>query len=153
LTTVKNLGLLGHNDIPVAPTQRLQALENSDRTSEGHYITSFNMTTLIILAIAGWALFAITGILYFVGNKANAEESNALAIYSVALMLSDEFSTANRDACEAAVRKGRLNDLDTRGLVYGLVQGAANNAKRYYKLEGVDLNFFTLVADAVEKIS
>jgi hypothetical protein len=111
------------------------------------------MTTLIIIVAAiGWLLFVFVAILYSAGNKLNSNETNALAIYSLALLLSEEFRAANLDGFKVAIQEGRSKNMNAESLVYGLVQGVTHNAKRYYKNEDGDLNTISLVTDSVSKM-
>jgi hypothetical protein len=110
------------------------------------------MTTLIVVAALGWLLFVFMAILYFTGNKLNTHETNALAVYSLALLLSEEFRTANREGFKIAIQEGQSKKMNAESLVYGLMQGVTHNAKRYFKNAGNDLNTISLVTDAVSKI-
>ena len=100
------------------------------------------MTILIIIAVVGWVLFLLTAIFYMVGNKSNVEESQSLAVYSLAVLLSDEFREANRKGFESAMHEGRSKGMDTQAVTYGLVQGVARNAKRCYKGQNREFRYF-----------
>jgi hypothetical protein len=110
------------------------------------------MTALIIVAIIGWLLFVLVAILYYGGNKLNSGETNSLAVYSLALLLSEEFRAANLEGFRVAIQEGRSKNMNAENLVYGLMQGVTHNAKKYYKNDGGDLNTISLVTDAVSKV-
>jgi hypothetical protein len=110
------------------------------------------MTLIIVIAAVGWVLFLLAAVLYVAGNRLNAEESHALAVYSLALLLSDEFRDANRNGFEAAIREGRSKGVETQAVIYGLMQGVTQNAKRYYKGKNQNLDTLALVMDYVSKV-
>jgi uncharacterized membrane protein len=111
------------------------------------------MTILIIIAVVGWVLFLLTAILYMVGNKSNVDESQSLAVYSLAVLLSGEFREANRKGFETAMQEGRSKGMDAQAVTYGLVQGVTHNAKRYYKGQNENLDTLALVMEYVKKVA
>lgn len=89
--------------------------------------------TLVILAVLGWLLFVLTAILYWIGNRLNSAESNSLAVFSLAVLLSDDFRTAVRSGFNAAVEQARARGSNLQSVTYGLIEAVTENAKRCYK--------------------
>lgn len=83
---------------------------------------------LIAAAILGWVLFLFVLILYRIGNRINAQENNALAVFALALMLSDEWRDLNRKNCEGALRS-RGESLDLNATMYASMEGITKGAK------------------------
>src|SRR5438094_930216 len=102
------------------------------------------MTTITVVAVIGWLLFLVTILLYWVGNRLNAKESNSLATYSLALMLSDEFRSATQAGFNAAIREARSRGSTLEAVTYGLVEAITQNAKSCYKAES-DISTISIV--------
>jgi hypothetical protein len=51
----------------------------------------------VVLSIIGWVGFAGVLVLYLVGNRINARDENALALYALCLMFEDNFRVGNTD--------------------------------------------------------
>ena len=83
---------------------------------------------ILTIAVLGWVLFIAVAVLYHVGNKANADESLALAAYSAALLLSDEFRTATRQGIEKSIRENAASS-STPQLVSGTLSAITDLAK------------------------
>ena len=84
---------------------------------------------LIAVAIVGWLLFLFTLVLYRVGNRLNSAETNALALFSLALMLSDDFRDPIRSGYEKAICDA--NDIEPTPLTFRLMLGVTETAKGY----------------------
>jgi hypothetical protein len=131
------------------------ALETDDPAGHGsapRYVKERKiMTFTIIFAIAGWGLFALVVILYYVGNRLNNQETNALAVYSLALLLSDDFRSATLSGFAKAIQEVRSNGISAQDVTYGLMQGVTQNAKRSYNNEEAPVNTISIVIDAINK--
>ncbi len=88
---------------------------------------------ITIIAVVGWVLFLFIGFLYWVGNRLNAQESLALATYSLALVLSDDFRSAVRAGFDQAVQESRSRGSSPQTATYGLTQAVTENAKSCFK--------------------
>jgi hypothetical protein len=108
------------------------------------------MTTITILGIAGWVLFLFTAVLYWVGNRLNSQESNSLAMYSLALMLSDDFHLAAQSGFQRAIEGARSRRSDLRSVTYGLIEAITQNAKACYKPDA-DISTISIVTDTLKK--
>ena len=108
------------------------------------------MTMMTIFAIVGWVLFLFTAALYWFGNWSNSQESNALATYSLALVLSDDFRTAVRAGFDRAIEGSRSRGADLRTVTYGLVEAVTQNAKSCYRPDA-DISRISIVNDIVAK--
>ena len=86
---------------------------------------------MIIVAIAGWVLFVFVFILYHVGNRLNVQETQALALHSLALTLSDDFRNGIRSGTEAFIVE-HCQQTSTQDLAYGLTRTVTQTAKRYH---------------------
>jgi len=104
----------------------------------------------IVIAVVGWILFAGLGILYWIGNRLNSQESNALALYGIALVLSDEFRTVNRSAFDTAIAQARERGSDSHIITYCLIEAVTENAKNCYKPES-DLSTISIVTEVLSK--
>ena len=89
-------------------------------------------------------------VLYRVGNKLNVEETLALAAFSLALLLSDEFRSATRDGIEESIHRN-ASSCSTDQLVSGTMSGITQMAKGYIRNKGA-INPLTLVRQIVEKM-
>jgi len=105
----------------------------------------------VILAVGGWALFVTMFLLYWFGNKINNHETNALAVFSLATLLSDDFRSATRDGFEKAIQEGHSAGIDPQDLTFRLMQGVTNNAKNLYNKEDAPINTIDVVIKAIEK--
>jgi hypothetical protein len=104
------------------------------------------MTTII--AIVGWLLFLAVARLYWVGNRLNSQESNALALYSLAITLSDDFRSGVRAGVDQAI--GKLGSAPQKTVMYGLIEGVTENAKSCYKPDS-EISTIDIVTDALTK--
>src|SRR5262245_41869331 len=104
----------------------------------------------IIVAVIGWLLFIIMAVLYWVGNKSNSEESTSLALFSLALLLSDEFRSGSQEGYNAAIHEALARGTDPKAIGFSLVQAVTENAKR---LSGAtaEVNTSWLLLNAIEK--
>ncbi len=82
---------------------------------------------MLILVIIGWVLFAFTAILYFVGNRLNAKETNALAIYSLGLLMNDSVRDATRIELQNIIEAHP--EMETSELTYRLILVTTQAAK------------------------
>ena len=108
---------------------------------------------LIALAVTGWILFTLVACLYFVGSILNVNEEQALELYILALLFSDDFRTANRSGFEMSIEKGHSESVSTKKIVYGLMGAVRDNAKRYHNAPPGKLDTLTLVSGIVAKSS
>lgn len=104
------------------------------------------------LTVVGWALFIIIAVLYFVGNKINVREEQALELFSLATLFSDEFRGAIRSGFEKSVHEAHEKNVPNERIVYGLMDAAMNSAKRYHDNPAGELNTLQLVLDLVAKV-
>jgi hypothetical protein len=105
---------------------------------------------MIIFAVSGWVLLIFVAVLYRVGKKLNVEETLALAAFSLALLLSDEFRSATRDGIEESTHRN-ASSCSTDQLVSGTMSGITQMAKDYIQNKGA-INPPTLVRQIVEKM-
>ena len=105
---------------------------------------------MITIATVGWILFVMTAVLYLVGNKLNVRESQSLAIYSLAALVSDEFRTANLSGFKSVVKEAHAKSVSTDRIVYGLIAAVTNNAKRYHPFPVDSVSTLGLVIKFVE---
>jgi hypothetical protein len=87
------------------------------------------MSGTLIFALLGWVLLIPAWLLYFFGNKLNSRESNALAIFSLAAIVSDDFRTATRAGFEKAIEEARKTGVDEKQIAYGLILAVTGQAK------------------------
>lgn len=106
---------------------------------------------MLIIAIVGWSLFILTACLYFIGNKINAKEEQALALYSLAALFSDEFRAANRTGFEMSVQEAHSKNVSADRIVYGLMRAAQQSAKRYHDPAPGELSTLALIFDIIGK--
>jgi hypothetical protein len=106
---------------------------------------------MLIITVVGWSLFVLITCLYFVGNKINVREEQALALYSLAVLFSDEFRTANRTGFEMVVEEAHSKNVSTDRIVYGLMTAVEQNAKRYHNPAPGELSTLALVFEKVGK--
>ncbi|MGH7617540.1 MAG: hypothetical protein ACREPM_09960 [Gemmatimonadaceae bacterium] len=90
---------------------------------------------VIVAAVLGSLLFFGAALLYFAGNRLNAEVSNSLAIYCLALILDDAFRDAIATGVRRAAAEARSTGLAPEPLSYRLMSAATDNAKRYYQAD------------------
>ncbi|PYK17443.1 MAG: hypothetical protein DME55_10160 [Verrucomicrobia bacterium] len=95
-------------------------------------------------------LLIFVAVLYRVGNKLNVEETLALAAFSLALLLSDEFRSATRNGIEESIRRSAPS-CSTDQLVSGTMSGITQMAKDYVQDKGL-INPLTLVRQIVNKV-
>ena len=93
------------------------------------------MTIMIVIASIGWGLLALMACLYLVGNKLNAEESSSLAMFVLAVLLSDELRDGCRKGVETAIEEGHTKHAGG-DIVYCLMKSTTEEAKRAYKRNG-----------------
>jgi hypothetical protein len=105
---------------------------------------------ITIIAVVGWLLFLFTAFLYWVGNRLNSQESNSLAMYSLAVMLSDDFRGAVRAGFERAIQEARARGSAPQTVTYGLIEGITQNAKSCYKPDA-EISTISIVTDIVKK--
>jgi hypothetical protein len=110
-------------------------------------VGEFEMTA-IILAVIGWVLFILTAILYRAGIRIDAEESNALAAHSLAVMLSNEFRMAVRAGFDRALEEDRPRGTDSKTMTYWLMEAVRQNAKTCYKPDA-EINTISVVMHAL----
>jgi hypothetical protein len=106
---------------------------------------------MLILAIVGWFLFILAACLYVIGNKINVKEEQALALYSLAALFSDEFRAANRTGFEMSVQEAHSKNVGTDRIVYGLMRAVEQSAKRYHDPAPGELSTLALVFEKVGK--
>src|SRR6266403_3571861 len=106
---------------------------------------SVMMLAMLILAIVGWSLFIIVTCLYIIGNKVNVKEEQALALYNLAVLFSDEFRTANRTGFEMSIQEAHSKNVGTDRIVYGMMGAVRQNAKRYHDPAPGELSTLALV--------
>jgi len=106
------------------------------------------MTAAVIIAVIGWVLFILTALLYFAGLRMNAAERTALAVYSLALLLSDEFRDGTRKAFDDRIEGARRKSPNTRALTYFLMQVITQAAKESTRPES-GVNTYGLVLSAL----
>ena len=109
------------------------------------------MTLTTVLAIGGWALFVTMSLLYWFGNKINNHETNALAVFSLAALLSDDFRSATRSGFDKAIQEGHSAGIDPKDLTFRLMQGVTQNAKNLYNKEDAPINTIDVVLNAIKK--
>lgn len=105
---------------------------------------------ITIIAVVGWLLFLLTGFLYWVGNRLNAQESLALATYSLALFLSDDFRSAVRAGFDKAIQEARSRGSSPQTTIYGLTQAVTENAKSCFR-PGAEISTISIVTGIVNK--
>ena len=108
------------------------------------------MTTIIVIAVIGWFLFLVTFLFYWEGNRLNVQESNALATYSLALLISDEFGIAIRSGFDTAIEEARSRGSDPKAVTYGLIEATTESAKSFYKPNS-DINMISIITDFLAK--
>ena len=57
----------------------------------------------ILIAVMGWLLFFVMVAIYLVGNKIYVRETNSLALFSLALLFSDNFRREGRTEVDRIV--------------------------------------------------
>ena len=104
---------------------------------------------ITIIAVVGWLLFLGMACLYFVGNRINARDENALASFGLAVIFSDAIRDATREGYARSVRE--IPAVDPKLTAWRLIQAIKSTAAMYY--EG-DAEVFspTVVAQAVEQM-
>lgn len=107
---------------------------------------------LIVITIIGWVLFAFTVLLYWVGNRQNAAETNALAIFSLALILSDNFRKPTADGMLRAAREGRAAGVAAEDLAWRLRRAVTNIASSHFR-PGADVNSIRVVVAELQLLS
>jgi len=109
---------------------------------------------ITIITISGWAAFLFVAVLYRIGNKINVEETTALEAFSLALLLSNEFRTANRDGIQRAISANATSST-TDAIMRGIMTTTLNLAKNYYRNPGserTDVNTFALNWRIIDKM-
>jgi hypothetical protein len=95
--------------------------------------------TLIIVAVVGWVLFLLAGLLYLLGNHFNSKESLSLAAFALGLILSEPFLEANRDGICKAVRDAKPLGLQPEDLGWRLIKAVTATASRHWtRTDGTD---------------
>ena len=89
-------------------------------------------------------------LLYWVGMKSDSQEGNALAVYSLALLLSDDFRSANKAGFNRAIADAKSRGTSSQSVVYGLMEAITQNAKTCYKPES-DINTISIVTDILSR--
>ncbi len=107
------------------------------------------MNLFIVLAIVGWALFALSAVLLLVGIRRNSEETNALAIFILALLLDDCFLSATREELNRAATETISHHDDTRKMAYALMEAVTRSSKHFYRSE--ELNTIRVVMNALAR--
>jgi hypothetical protein len=104
---------------------------------------------LIAFAVVGWLLFAATALLYFVGNRINAKDENALAQFGLAVVFSDEV----RDATKKGYSQSVIDSprVDSRLTAWQLGQAFKITARSYYSGEA-EVFSPAVVAQAIDKL-
>ena len=105
----------------------------------------------IIVAVVGWVLFLLTAILYVAGNRLNAQESNALAAYSLALLFSDGFRSGLASGFRHAANEALARQSPPESVAYSLMQGITQSAKRYYRSDS-DINSVAVATIAIRNM-
>src|SRR5215813_4024543 len=101
---------------------------------------------ITIIAIVGWLLFLAVVFLYWVGNRLNSQESNALAGYSLAIILSDDFRTAVRAGFDQVIRESPDRRSALQTVMYKLIHAVTENAKSCYRPDS-EISTITIVTD------
>ena len=92
---------------------------------------------LIAIAITEWLAFAVTLVLYRVGNQINAAENLALEAHSLALMLDDDFlDMARRGIKDSLNSNPEWLNLPPEQLAFITMQGILTVAKRGWNARG-----------------
>lgn len=105
----------------------------------------------IIVAAAGWALFLGMAALYTAGNRLNARESNALAAYSLAILLSDGYRSGLAASFVRAAKEKRSDESNASAIAYALMQGVTQSALRCYQYTD-DLNSVAVATAAIQRL-
>ncbi len=98
----------------------------------------------------GWILFVGVVFLYIAGNKLNAVESNALAVYSLALVLSDDFRNGLATGVRRSAREALAKHSTPEAAAYSLMQGITHMAKLCYRHDAA-LNSVAVAANAISE--
>ena len=106
---------------------------------------------MTIFAVVGWVLFAFVAILYYVGNKINNQETNALAVFSLTVLLSDDFRSVSQNGFEKAIQEGHSAGIDPKDMTFRLMKGVTNNAKNLYTKGDAPISTIDVVINAIEK--
>lgn len=114
---------------------------------------SVMVLAMLIIAIVGWSLFILTAGLYLIGNKINVREEQALALFGLAALFSDEFRSAIRNGFEMSIREAHEKNVADGQIVYGLMRATLNSAKRYHDNNADEVNTLRLVLDLIAKVS
>jgi hypothetical protein len=86
-----------------------------------------------ILGIAGWLLFLGTALMFRSSMVANARDVNSLAMYSLALLFSDEFRTSSRLGVDLVIENDPPRQhLGATEFVLWLMQGITQSARSGY---------------------
>lgn len=103
----------------------------------------------IALSIIGWLGFACVLVLYRVGNKINARDENALALYALCLMFEDNFRAPNADGFRRFVEEqAGEKPMD---VAFWLVKAIKKNAIAYSQAGAEPISTFTLAEHCVRK--
>lgn len=103
----------------------------------------------IALSIIGWLGFACVLILYRVGNKMNARDENALALYALCLMFEDDFRVPNADGFRRFVEE-QAGEIPS-DVTFSIVKGIKRNAIAYSQPGAEPISTFTLAEHCVRK--
>lgn len=107
---------------------------------------------IIILLIIGWALFAFTALLYFVGNKLNTAETNALLMFSLALLLSESFRKPTSEGIVRAAREDRAAGMASAPAALNLRQAVLKLARDYYRRDA-EINSGMIVMSELNRLT
>lgn len=104
----------------------------------------------IALSIIGWIAFASMFTLYWVGNKINARDENALALYALCLMFESNFREPNADGFRRIV--GSQAGEKPINVTFWLLKAIKKNAISYYMPDAEPICTIDLAERCVGKI-
>ena len=106
---------------------------------------------IVAAAILGWVLLVGVVFLYIAGNKLNAVESNALAAYSLALVLSDDFRNGLATGVRRSAGEALAKHSTPEAAAYSLMQGITLMAKQCYQHDAA-INSVAVAASEISRL-
>ncbi len=108
---------------------------------------------MLVVAIAGWTLFVCAVAWHSFTLRIDAAETNALEVFGLALMLSDDFRAPIKQGYERTISEA--SSAESTRLLFQLMQGVRETAKRYdpgHAKEPLTIDTFSIALDAIGKI-